>query len=225
VVGNSIYRNVPALSNPKRDAQAVATAFRNVGFQTVMAETDLTRDAFLKALRAFEEKADKADWAVIYYAGHGLEMGGTNYLVPIDARLKTDRDVQDETVSMDRMLMATENAKRLRLVVLDACRDNPFVRNMRRTIATRSIGRGLAQVEPEGGTLVAYAAKAGQVAQDGEGENSPFAVAFVRNVLKKQEIGKLFRQVRDEVLTVTRRQQEPFTYGSLPSEDLYFAVK
>jgi uncharacterized caspase-like protein len=110
----------------------------------------------------------------------------------------------------------------MRLVILDACRDNPFTAAMKRTSATRSIGRGLALIEPEGGTLVAYAAKAGQVAQDGDGENSPFVTALVKRIETPGiEIGKLFRLVRDDVLSATGRQQEPFVYGSLPSEDMF----
>jgi uncharacterized caspase-like protein len=132
--------------------------------------------------------------------------------------------VQDEAVPLERLIATIEGAKKLRLVILDACRDNPFVPKMRRTIASRSIGRGLASVEPEGGTLVAYAAKHGQVALDGgDGANSPFVEALLQRLtIPNVEISKVFRLVRDDVLNSTGRRQEPFVYGSLPSDDFYF---
>ena len=147
-----------------------------------MHEHDLTREALVSTLRAFQDEAEHADWAVIYYPGHGIEVGGTNYLIPVDARLRSDRDIPDEAVSLDRVLVATEGARKLRLVILDACRENPFVPQMRRTLASRSIGRGLARVEPEGGTMVVYSAKEGQVALDGTGGNSPFVLALLNQI-------------------------------------------
>jgi uncharacterized caspase-like protein len=160
---------------------------------------------------------------VIYYAGHGIEVSNTNYLIPVDAKLASDRDVTFETVPLDRVMAASEGAKGMRLVILDACRDNPFAAAMARKTATRSVSRGLSRVEPDGGTLVVYAAKAGQVAQDGDGGNSPFVTALASNLQKPNvEIGKLFRLVRDDVMKATNRQQEPFTYGSLPGEDFIF---
>jgi Caspase domain/Tetratricopeptide repeat len=223
VIGNANYRTVGKLPNPPRDAAAVAEGLRRVGFKTVQASNNLSRDGMIAALRAFEREAEKADWAVVYYAGHGIEIGGINYLIPIDASLKADRDVQDEAVPLERVLSAIENTKKLRLIILDACRDNPFVANMKRSIASRSIGRGLAQIEPEGGVLVAYAAKHGQVALDGEGANSPFVAALVKRLdTPGLDISLLFRLVRDDVLAATARRQEPFVYGSLPGEVLSF---
>jgi uncharacterized caspase-like protein len=142
--------------------------------------------------------------------------------VPTDAKISTDREISFETVQLDKVLFAVEGAKKLRLVVLDACRDNPF-KSMTRTNSTRSIGSGLAQVEPEGATLVVYAAKHGQVALDGKGSNSPFVMALLKYLeTPRLEINLLFRKVRDEVFKGTGRQQEPFTYGSLPAEEFYF---
>lgn len=225
VIGNSAYQAVSALPNPRSDAAAVATALREVGFQTVLLEQDVTREKLIDALRRFANASERASWAVIYFAGHGIEIGGVNYLIPIDAKLETDRDPQFEAVALDQALGAVEGAKRLRLVILDACRDNPFMRKIRRTIASRSIGRGLARVEPEGGTLVAYAAKHGEVALDGDGANSPFVSAFVRHVRTPgMEINKLFRVVRDDVMAATGRKQEPFVYGSLPGDDFFFVA-
>jgi tetratricopeptide (TPR) repeat protein len=222
IIGNSAYQKVGQLPNPKRDAARLASSLQAVGFSKVTVVEDLTSSGFNDTLRAFSRDADGADWAMIYYAGHGMEMNNSNYLVPVDAQLQTDRDVQFEAVPLERVVASIEGAKGMRLVILDACRDNPFTAAMKRTSATRSIGRGLALVEPEGGTLVAYAAKAGQVAQDGDGENSPFVTALVNRIETPGiEIGKLFRLVRDDVLSATGRQQEPFIYGSLPSEDMF----
>jgi tetratricopeptide (TPR) repeat protein len=223
VIGNSAYRSVPTLPNPRSDAEAVASSLRQVGFQSIKLVKDLTREQLLETLRGFALEAEESDWAVIYFAGHGIEMAGTNFLVPVDAKLSRDRDLNFEAVPLDHAITAVEGAKKLRLVMVDACRENPFDPNMKRTVASRSIGRGLAQVEPAVGSLVVYAAKHGQTALDGE-KNSPFASAFVRHVARPGlEINKLFRLVRDDVLDATARKQEPFTYGSLPGrEDFYF---
>jgi hypothetical protein len=224
VIGNSAYKNVPALTNPARDADTIASALRSVGFKTVQLRSDLTREKLTDALQSFAAEADKADWAVVYFAGHGLEVNGTNYLIPVDARLAIDRDVEFEAVPLDRVMSAVSGAKRLRLVLLDACRDNPFANQMRRSVATRSVGRGLTNVEPEAGTLVVYAAKHGQVALDGDGGNSPFVTALTKRIMTPGlEVRRLFDHVRDDVLEMTNRAQQPFSYGSLPgSEDYYF---
>jgi tetratricopeptide (TPR) repeat protein len=227
VVGNSSYLSVAALPNPRRDAETLALALRAAGFQTVQIAADLSREGFAKQLQVFAAEADRADWAVVYFAGHGIEVGGVNYLIPVDARLRTDRDVPLEAVALDQVLATVSGARKLRLVVLDACRDNPFVAKMSRTVAGRSIGRGLASIEPEGGTLVAFAAKHGQTALDGaQGGNSPFVAAFVKHLQSPNiEISKMFRLVRDDVLAATGKQQEPFTYGSLPGQDFFFKVQ
>jgi len=202
--------------------------------------SDATREKLINTLRNFADDAERADWAVVYYAGHGIEVGGVNYLIPVEAKLATDRDVQFEAVPLDQIMAAVDGAKRLKLVLLDACRDNPFVPHMRRTdlpeavartstggrqIATRSTGRGLGEVKVSGATLVVYAAKHGQLALDGDGGNSPFAVAFVQRMATPGvEINKLFRLVRDDVMELTAGRQEPYTYGSLPGREDFFFV-
>jgi uncharacterized caspase-like protein len=159
----------------------------------------------------------------VYYAGHGMEFNGVNYLVPVNAKLANDRDISYEAVALEQVLLAVEGAHKLRLVILDACRDNPFIKTMVKTNPTRSVGQGLAKIEPEGATLVAYAAKEGHVAADGEGGNSPFLSAIVKNIeIPGVEINFLFRKVRDEVLKATGGRQEPYVYGSLPAEAFYF---
>lgn len=227
VIGNSAYESVAKLTNPQRDATAVAAALRGVGFHSVTVANDLTREALVAALIAFSRETDNAEWGVVYFAGHGIEVGGINYLVPVDARLKSDRDVELEGVSLNQVLGAVERARKLRLVLLDACRDNPFASQMRRSLGTRSVGRGLASVEPEAGTLVVYAAKHGETALDGEGSNSPFAAALVKNLRTPGvEVRRLFDFVRDEVLETTNRRQQPYSYGSLPGrEDFYFTAR
>jgi uncharacterized caspase-like protein len=225
VIGNSKYRSVPVLPNPGRDAGALASTLRGLGFQKVTLETDLTRERLYDALRTFAAEAERADWALVYFAGHGIELGGTNYLVPIDAKLATDRDIEFEAVSLDTVVNAVDGAKRLRLVLLDACRDNPFVSQMRRSMATRSVGRGLARVEPDAGIMVVYAARHGQIALDGDGGNSPFAAALINRMKSPGlEVRRLFDLVRDDVMATTNRRQQPFSYGSVPGSEEFFFV-
>jgi tetratricopeptide (TPR) repeat protein len=241
VIGNSHYRNVGALPNPEKDASALAASLKNVGFSSVTLVTDVTRESLAQALRAFAAEADAADWAVVYYAGHGVEVGGVNYLVPVDAKLAVDRDVQFEAIPLDQIMAAVEQTKKLKLILLDACRNNPFIPQMQRTaaaepaqrgtggatIGTRSVGRGLGDINPGGGTLVVYAAKHGQLALDGEGANSPFVVALLQRLATPGvDITKIFRLVRDDVMEMTAGRQEPYTYGSISGrEDFYFVAK
>jgi uncharacterized caspase-like protein len=198
---------------------------RRAGFESVSLVLDSTREKMLDELRAFAARVETADWGVVYYAGHGIEQQGTNYLIPVDARLASDRDIQFEAIALDQVLAAVEGARKLRLVILDACRDNPFLNRMRLTVATRQIARGLSRIEPGSGTLVVYAAKQGQVALDGPNEHSPFTTAFLKWVLTPEvEVNKLFRLIRDDVLDATSGAQEPFAYGSLSGHEDYFFV-
>ena len=222
VVGNSNYQNVSTLTNPVNDATAIADMFKKAGFDAVESRRDLNNTEMRRALRDFTEKVRDADIAVIYYAGHGIEVDGTNYLIPVDAALARDTDAYDEAIALDRILQAIEPAKQLRLVILDACRDNPFARNMKRTVASRALGRGLAGVEPaRPNTLIAFAAKGGSTALDGDAKNSPFTTALLKHLAKPGlELGKAFRLVRDDVMNATGNKQEPFVYGSLGGNDV-----
>ena len=222
VMGNSAYKNVGRLANPVNDAALVGDMFRKAGFDSVDIKLDLDVAGMRKALRDFGGKAREADVAVVYYAGHGIELDGTNYLIPTDATLETDSDVLDETLPLDRALFAVEAAKQLRLVILDACRDNPFAKTMKRTIAARAIGRGLAKVEPTSpNTMIAFAAKAGSTASDGDAKNSPFATALVERLpMPGLDLRKAFGFVRDDVLKTTGYKQEPYVYGSLGGDDV-----
>lgn len=222
VVANGTYTHAGTLKNPPNDARLVARSLEEAGFDQVNVLVNLGKTQMEVALREFSELADGADVALIYYAGHGMEVGGQNYLIPADARLARDRDLEVEGVRLDTAMLMVEGA-RLKIIILDACRNNPFVASMAKTSATRSVGRGLAVVEPEGETLVVYAAKAGATAADGSGANSPFATALAKRMTEPGlEISLLFRAVRDDVMKVTGRSQEPFTYGSLSSAAFYF---
>src|SRR6185295_1303626 len=226
IVGNGAYQNVAPLANPPRDARLIASTFRDLGFATVTMAPDLGRDKFFAALHEFGVEAEKADWAVVYYAGHGMEIGGVNYLIPVDARLKADSDAETQAVALEQVIASVAGARKLRLVMLDACRDNPFEKTMQRTIALKLVNRGFSNIEPEAGFMVVYAAKHGETALDGDSLNSPFATVLARVIKEpKIEVRKLFDIVRDDVWKVTNRTQQPFTYGSLPGrEDFYFVA-
>lgn len=224
VIGNAKYNHATRLRNPANDIRDVAAAFRRLGFAEVIELYDLDKQRFVAELKSFGDKAAEADWAVVYYSGHGIQVEGQSYLIPTDARLIRASHTEDEAIPLNRVLSKVRDARKFRLVVLDACRDNPFLKRMEKSGGTRSFGRGLALIEPTRGVLVAYAARDGQLAQDGEGKHSPFTEAFLKHLKEPGiEIGLLFRKVRDSVLKRTGRSQEPFTYGSLPSEGLYFS--
>jgi hypothetical protein len=217
VIGNAAYQNASQLANPGKDANAISDMFRKSGFDVVETKLDLGNLEFKRVARDFTAAARDADIAVVYFAGHGIEVNGTNYLLPVDAKLVSDFDVEDEALSLDRVMRAIEPARRLRLVILDACRDNPFVRTMQRSVSTRNVTGGLAKVEPVStDTLVAFATRPGATADDGAGENSPFATALVRNLaVPGRDIRIALGHVRDDVMRSTGSRQEPFVAGSL----------
>lgn len=222
VIGNSAYKSVPRLANPVNDAALVGGMFKKAGFDNVEIKLDVNAVDMRRSLREFSNRTRDAEVAVVYYAGHGIELDGNNYLIPTDATLETDGDVLDETIALDRALFAVEPAKQLRLVILDACRDNPFAKTMKRTVAARAIGRGLAKVEPTSpNTMIAFAAKAGSTASDGDSKNSPFAAALVERLpTPGLDLRKAFGFVRDDVLKNTGYKQEPYVYGSLGGDDV-----
>jgi hypothetical protein len=222
VMGNSAYQNVIQLANPTNDSQAISTVLKGAGFDVVELKRDLTVTAMRRALRDFSDAARDADVAIVYFAGHGIEIDGINYVIPVDARLERDIDAYDEAVPLDRILTVIEPAKQLRLVILDACRDNPFNKTMKRSVGSRGVGRGLAKVEPESpNTLIAFAARAGSTASDGDSKNSPFTAALVKYLPRPGlDLRKAFGFARDEVLKATNNRQEPFIYGSLGRDDV-----
>jgi uncharacterized caspase-like protein len=217
VIGNSAYENAPQLPNPARDAAAVGDMLRKANFDVVESAHNANNQDMRRVLREFSDKSQNADVAVVYFAGHGIEVDGQNYLIPTDAVLQRDRDVFDEAISLERILQTIESAKALRLVILDACRDNPFTRSMKRVSALRSLNRGLIAVEPmKANTLIAYAAKGGSTAEDGDGQHSPFASALLKHLpTPGLDLRQAFGLVRDDVMKATDNKQEPFVYGSL----------
>jgi hypothetical protein len=175
-----------------------------------------------KALIDFGRLAQDSDMAVIFYAGHGMEVGGENWLIPVDAALRSDTDAEQEAVSLRGAMLQAGKAHKLGLVILDACRNNPFIAKMQRSSLTRAVTRGLVSVEPTDNVLIAYAAKDGTVANDGNGDHSPFTTALLHNLeTPGLEINFLFRNVRDEVMAATKREQQPFVYGSLSKDAIY----
>ena len=222
VVGNSNYKNAAVLPNPANDAAAVAATLKGAGFDIVESKLDLQAAEMRRVLRDFADQARDSDIAVVYYAGHGIEMDGTNYLIPTDAKLERDTDIYDEAFSLDRVLLAIEPARQLRLVIVDACRNNPFADTMKRTVTSRTVSRGLARIEPTTtNTLVAFAAKAGLTALDGNSKNSPYATALVKYIAKPGlDLRRAFGFVRDDVLQATGNRQEPYVYGSLGGADV-----
>ena len=220
VVGNSTYAHIGRLPNPDSDAVDMSGALRRLGFE-VTTELDADRVELTEALRAFTRQSAGADVSLVFYAGHGIEMDGVNYLVPVDARLERDVDVRFETVTVDDLLVSTSGAS-LRLVILDACRNNPLARSMQRTAATRTVSGGsFADLNEDllgDETLVAYAAAAGTTAADGRGRNSPYTAALLSHLETPLEIGLLFRRVRAQVLAATNGAQRPHEYHSLVGE-------
>jgi uncharacterized caspase-like protein len=222
VIGNSAYEKVASLGNPANDAIAMTATLKEAGFDIVDSRSNLNVADMRRAFRDFSDKSRDADVAVVYYAGHGIEVDGTNYLIPVDAALERDLDAYDEAISLDRVLATIEPAKKLKLVILDACRNNPFATTMKRTIGSRAIGRGLARVEPTSpNTLIAFASKAGSTASDGDSKSSPFTSALIKHIATPGlDLRKVFGFVRDDVLKNTSNRQEPYLYGSLGGEDV-----
>ena len=220
VVGNSTYAHIGRLPNPDNDARDMSAALRRLGFE-VTTEFDADRAELTEALRRFTRQSAGADVSLVFYAGHGIEMDGVNYLVPVDARLERDVDVRFEAVTVDDLLVSTSGAS-LRLVLLDACRNNPLARSMQRTAATRTVSSGsFADLNEDllgDETLVAYAAAAGTTAADGRGRNSPYTAALLSHLETSLEIGLLFRRVRAQVLAATNGAQRPHEYHSLVGE-------
>jgi uncharacterized caspase-like protein len=221
VIGNGAYQRVPVLANPPRDAADIAGAFERLNFK-VTHLSNASASEMRKAIVAFGRASEGSDMAVIFYAGHGMEMGGENWLIPVDAELRSDTDVESEAISLKSLNLQVSKARQLGLVILDACRNNPFAAQMKGGSRTRAVARGLAPTEPTDNVLVAYAARDGTTANDGDGRNSPFTASLLRNIEKPGlEISFLFRNVRDEVMSATKREQQPFVYGSLSKEAIY----
>ena len=226
VIGNASYQNSTPLANPLNDARAVAAKLESIGFDVALHE-DLTGQAFRVALGEFSEKALNADLAIAFYAGHAIEIEGKNYLIPIDAQMKSEATAQFETITLDQLLQAVRSADQLGMVMLDACRNNPYATTMVRSNGTRGDSRGLAAVSVEGetGLVVSFAAEAGNTADDGDGEHSPYTAALL-TVLDQPglEVGRMFRSVRAKVKEATGGKQVPIEQMQLPDTDIYLVA-
>ena len=219
VVGNGAYKNVAPLPNPPIDARAMASVLRNVGFDVVEG-TNLSRDSMTQKLLEFGKKAQDADVALFFYAGHGIAINGTNYLLPVDADIKSEMDVKlGSAINIDVTLDQTMSDAKVKLVLLDACRDNPFAAKIRSAATSRSVNvqSGLAEMKSSEGTLIAFATGPGQTALDGQGgTNSPFTRALVANIAKPGvEIQQAMTQVRAQVNEETNKGQLPWGHTNL----------
>ncbi|GKQ51660.1 caspase family protein [Bradyrhizobium sp. Ce-3] len=225
VIGNGAYRSVPVLSNPPNDAGDIAASLKRLGFAVTLISNG-SFDEMRRGLIAFGHNAAGADMAAVYFAGHGMEINGDNWLIPVDAELKRDTDAANEAISLQSVMLQVSSTGSLGLVILDACRNNPFAAKMSRSLASRAAANsGLGRIEPVGNVLVAYAARDGTTALDGDGRNSPFATALLRNIeAPGVEVTFMFRNVRDDVMEATRNAQQPFVYGSLSRKAIYLAA-
>ena len=226
VIGNGAYSNVPTLLNPPNDAGDVASALKRLGF-SVSLLTNARFDDMRRGLLAFGREAAGADMAAVYFAGHGMEINGENWLIPIDAELKRDTDAANEAISLRSVMLQVSSTTSLGLIILDACRNNPFAAKMNRSLVTRAAPNGgLGRIEPIGNVLVAYAARDGTTALDGDQRNSPFAAALLRNIeTPGVEVTFMFRNVRDDVMEATHNEQQPFVYGSLSRRAIYLTAR
>lgn len=219
LIGNGAYARVPHLPNPVHDAEDVAAALKRSGFETIVA-TDLDKAGMDEAMIKFARAARTADVAMFYYTGHALQFGGINYLVPVDAQLNDEADLR-RLVRVDDVIADMQPAKNLRILVLDSCRDNPLAAQLKRSIGTTrsaSIGQGLAKIDSPEGMIIAYATQPGRTAEDGDGRNSPYTTAFLKNVETKEEIGTIFRRISADVYETTHHAQLPELSLSLIGE-------
>lgn len=226
VIGNSNYVNAAALSNPANDARVISQRLGALGFQ-VITGIDLTKAGFDQKVREFAKTLTTADTAVLYYAGHGMQVAGVNYLLPVDAKLDSERDLHFEAMALDVILkqMELEREAKTNIIFLDACRDNPLSRSLARSMGTRSagLGRGLAQTNSGVGTFISYSTQPGNVALDGSEANSPFTTALAKHI---SEVGRpitsVMTSVRRDVMSATGGKQVPWDNSSLTG-DFYFA--
>jgi hypothetical protein len=227
VIGNSAYVNAGTLANPVNDATDTAKVLTKFDFEAILG-LDLTRAAFEDRIRAFSRALANADTAVLFYAGHGLQVAGRNYLIPVDAALDSERDLDFEAISLDFVLRQMEVGRegKSNIVFLDACRDNPLARNLARSMGTRSasIGKGLAEAQTGVGTFIAYSTQPGNVALDGKGRNSPFTAAFTARVQEPGDsLTAIMIGVRNDVLAATDGRQVPWDHSAL-TRDFYFQL-
>ncbi len=226
VVGMAAYTSIAPLRNTEADARAVAAMLERLGF-TVNLAVDVPLAQMKDTIAAFSRKSETADIAMVYYAGHGVEAAGENYLIPIDIEIDDPAKIPDRAVSLRSVLGSVAHARKLRIVILDSCRNNPFPASpgLAAAAGASAMGSGgLSTPDPSQGMLVVYAAEGGKVALDGEGEHSPFTSAVLESLPRPNvEIGLVFRQIRDRVMTLTANRQQPHFYGSLSGAPFFLA--
>ena len=222
IIGNSSYQEAAELQNPRNDAEEIAKLLTKFGFR-VLKGIDVDQFNFRILVRAFTREIKDAKLALFYYAGHGLQVGRRNFLLPVDAVLKEEADLDFESVELGFILQQMERGKRTNIILMDACRDNPFAANLARNMGTRStsIGRGLAPLETGVGTFVGFATQPGNVALDGQSTNSPFTKAIIKHLAEPGlDIGVLMRRVREEVIAETKGKQVPWSNSSLVGDSV-----
>ena len=225
VIGNSDYQQASKLANPRNDATDMAATLTKLGFK-VIEGLDLDKAGMDRKVRDFALALAGADVGLLFYAGHGLQVGGQNYLAPVDARLMTASTIDFELVRLDLVQRTMEREAKTNIIFLDACRDNPLVRNLARAMGTRSgeIGRGLAIVESGIGTLISFSTQPGNIALDGEGRNSPFAGSLVRRLgVLGEDLTSILIGVRNDVMKATNRRQVPWEHSAL-TDRFYFSA-
>jgi uncharacterized caspase-like protein len=235
VIGMSQYKSIPALANTINDAREISSTLTKLGFE-VRTALDLPLADMVSTVNAFSFEAETADVALVYYAGHGVELYGENFLIPIDVRITKPEQIASQAITLKSLMAAVDRARKLRIVILDSCRNNPFADWPVQEVAKATSGDyqtgdvtrlrtgGLANPSVEKGKLVVYAAKEGEVALDGEGGHSPFARALIAQLPERNiEIGLMFRKVRDAVMAETKNKQEPHFYGSLSGIPYFLA--
>jgi tetratricopeptide (TPR) repeat protein len=223
VIGNSAYSALTAIPNPRNDAREIGDTLKALGFEVLLG-IDLKRADMEDFLIRFSRSMSRADTALVYYAGHGLQHNGINYLVPVDARIEDEANLR-RLFNLQAVIDDLQNAGRVRILMVDACRDNNIVQQLaRRLPATRSSGltRGLARIEGADGTLIAFATQPNRVAIDGDGQNSPFARALLRHLPTPDlELRTLMTRVRTEVVNLTAGAQRPEVWDSLVGEFIF----
>jgi uncharacterized caspase-like protein len=217
VIGNSAYQDAGKLTNPTNDASDMAAILKAHGFQ-VLEGFDLGKSAMEARLRDFARALTSNEVGLFFYAGHGLQVSGTNYLVPVDARLADASGLDFELVRLDLVQRTMEREVGTNIIFLDACRDNPLARNLARALGTRSveIGRGLAPTQGGAGTLISFSTQPGNVALDGTGRNSPFAGALVKRLMApNDDLSAILIDVRNDVMRATQDRQVPWEHSAL----------
>jgi len=210
VIGNGSYVNANQLPNPRNDAEDVGLALKRLGFETIVG-VDLDQSKMQQMTIDFARAARESDVALFYYSGHAMQFAGVNYLMPVDAKLTDEADLRRMT-RVDEIIEDLKQAKSLRVLILDACRDNPFAEELKRSIGRArafSLQRGLAKIDAPEGVIISFSTQAGQTADDGSGRNSPYTTAFLKHIDDQDEIGSVFRRISKDVYEATAKKQLP----------------